>query len=64
MERATNAILEDERLRGALTDDEYAPIQAATLKWLEGQLTSGAQIDAAVAEAKDRIRRAVARRQR
>jgi hypothetical protein len=64
-EYAANAILDDERLRGDLTDEEYAPIQAEALVYVDAKATATngmdedaarRAIDAAVADAKERIR--------
>jgi hypothetical protein len=64
-EYAANAILEDARLRGDLTDEEYTPIQAEALEYVDQKAlgTEGLDedaarqaIDAAVADAKSRIR--------
>lgn len=68
-EYAANAILEDERLRGDLTDDQFAPIQADALKQVDqaalatkGQTDDAARqaIDATVQSAKDAVRQRVA----
>lgn len=34
-ERAANAVVENEQLRGELTDDAYSPIQAWALDWVD-----------------------------
>lgn len=70
-EYAANAILEDERLRGDLTDEEYEPIQAEALRYVDAKARATARmsevgarraIELAIAEAKARIRSRVAAR--
>lgn len=69
-EYAANLILEDVRLRGELTDDQYAPIQAEALGRVDqaalatrGMREAAARqaIDQAVAEVKDELRQRVAK---
>lgn len=68
-EYAANAIVEDERLRGDLTDDQYGSAQADALKQVDdaalatkGQPDDAARqtIDAAIQTAKDGVRQRVA----
>jgi hypothetical protein len=64
-EYAANAILEDVRLRGELSDEEYGPIQAEALAYVDAKARATAGLDdeaarraieASIAEAKDRVR--------
>jgi hypothetical protein len=58
-EYAANAIVEDARLRGELTDEQYEPIQAEALAYVDAvaqKTAKMAEIDRAIAEAKERIR--------
>jgi hypothetical protein len=64
-EYAANAIVEDARLRGELTDEQYEPIQAEALAYVDaaaqktgrmGEEKARRLIDQAVTEAKERIR--------
>lgn len=48
-ERAANALLEDERLRGRLTDDAYRPLQAWALGWVDAHARATAGLDDAPA---------------
>lgn len=67
-EYAANAILEDERLRGDLTDDQFAPIQADALREVDRQVTAARGlaedaarrlVDQAIARVKARVQRRV-----
>jgi hypothetical protein len=65
-EYAANAILEDARLRGELTDEQYEPIQAEALAYVDEvarKSRQAAEIDRAIAEAKERVRARVAAQQ-
>jgi hypothetical protein len=55
-ERAAAAVAEDERLRGDLTDDVFAPLQRWALAWVDAYAaaTAGLDDEAAASQAIDR----------
>jgi len=50
-ERAAGRIVDDERLRGPLADEAFAPLQEWALGWVDAYARATAGLDAAAAEA-------------
>jgi hypothetical protein len=49
-ERAAGAVLEDERLRGGLTDNAYSPLQQWALDWVDAYVYATARLEDADGE--------------